>query len=79
MHKKNTTLFLTTNAVIVGAVLTWGYQIQEFESPLLSYGFNALTVGVGEMGVLYLIGYPLLSYLPKIKDVREFIARFNQK
>ena len=31
------------------------------------------------MGVLYLIGYPLLSYLPKLKDVREFIARFNQK
>ena len=68
------------NTVIVGAVLTWGYQIQEFpENPLASFGFNALTVGIGEMGVLYLIGYPLLSYLPKIKDVREFIARFNQK
>ena len=67
------------NAVIVGAVLTWGYQIQEFASPIKSCGFNALTVGIGEMGVLYLIGYPLLSYLPKIKDVREFIARFNQK
>ena len=67
------------NAVIVGAVLTWGYQLQEFASPVKSYGFNALTVGIGEMGVLYLIGYPLLSYLPKLKDVREFIARFNQK
>ena len=67
------------NAVIVGAVLTWGYQIREFASPIKSCGFNALTVGIGEMGVLYLIGYPLLSYLPKIKDVREFIARFNQK
>ena len=68
------------NAVIVGAVLTWGYGFQEFpDNAWLSYGFNALTVGIGEMGVLYLIGYPLLSYLPKIKDVREFIARFNQK
>ena len=67
------------NAVIVGAVLTWGYGIREFSTPLASYGFNALTVGIGEMGVLYLIGYPLLSYLPKLKDVREFIARFNQK
>ena len=67
------------NAVIVGAVLTWGYKIQEFASPLKSYGFNALTVGVGEAGVLYLIGYALLSYLPKIKSVREFIARFNEK
>ena len=59
------------NAVIVGAVLTWGYQIQEFENPLLSYGFNALTVGIGEAGVLYLIGYPLMSYLPKIKFFRD--------
>ena len=67
------------NAVIVGAVLTWGYQIQEFDSPLKSCAFNALTVGVGEAGVLYLIAYPLLSYLPKIKSVREFIARFNGK
>ena len=67
------------NAVIVGAVLTWGYQIQEFDSPLKSCAFNALTVGIGEAGVLYLIAYPLLSYLPKIKSVREFIARFNGK
>ena len=59
------------NAVIVGAVLTWGYQIQEFENPLLSYGFNALTVGIGEAGVLYLIGYPLIQVLPKIKFFRE--------
>ena len=67
------------NAVIVGAVLTWGYQIQEFASPIKSFGFNALTVGIGEAGVLYLIGYTLLSCLPKIKSVREFIARFNEK
>ena len=68
------------NAVIVGAVLTWGYQLQEFpEKPLASFGFNALTVGLGEAGVLYLIGYTLLRQLPKIQAVREFIARFNQK
>ena len=59
------------NAVIVGAVLTWGYQMQEFENPLLSYGFNALTVGVGEAGVLYLIGYPLMQYLPKLRFFRD--------
>ena len=67
------------NAGIVGAVLTWGYQIQEFpENPLASFGFNALTVGLGEMGVLYLIGYTLLRQLPKIKVIREFITRFNK-
>jgi uncharacterized membrane protein len=67
-----------SNAVIVGAVLTWGYQIQEFPSPLASYGFNALTVGVGEAGVLYLLGYPMLCELPKVRTVREFINRVNE-
>ena len=66
------------NAVIVGAVLTWGYLIREFSSPLKSFGFNALTVGLGEMGVLYLIGYTLLRQLPKIKSFREFVQRVNQ-
>ena len=67
------------NAVIVGAVLTWGYKIQDFpNSQLASYGFNALTVGLGEAGVLYLIGYTLLRQLPKIKAVREGVARFNK-
>ena len=66
------------NAVIVGAVLTWGYQIQTFSSPLASYGFNALTVGLGEIGVLYLLGYTLLRQLPKIKVFREFTERVNR-
>lgn len=67
------------NAVIVGAVLTWGYQIQTLSSPLASYGLNALTVGLGELGVLYLIGYTLLKQLPKIKSFREFVQCVNQK
>ena len=67
------------NAVIVGAVLTWGYQIQELSTPIASFAFNGLTVGLGEAAVLYLIGYPLLTQLPKIKSVREFIDRFNDK
>ena len=66
------------NAVIVGAVLTWAYRIQEFASPMASYAFNALTVGLGEAAVLYLIGYTLLRQLPKIKFFREFFDRVNQ-
>ena len=66
------------NAVIVGAVLTWGYQIQEFSTPVASYGFNAITVGIGELGVLYLIGYTLLRQLPKIHYFRDFVERVNQ-
>ena len=65
------------NAVIVGAVLTWGYGFQEFETPLASYAFNALTVGLGEAGVLYLIGYPLLCYLPRLKFFQEFAEKIK--
>ena len=67
------------NAVIVGAVLTWAYRIQEFPSAIQSYGFNAFTVGLGELGVLFLIGYTLLRQLPRVKSFREFVARVNQK
>ena len=66
------------NAVIVGAVLTWGYQFQSFPGPIASYAFNALTVGIGEAGVLYLIGYTLLRQLPKIRSFREFVEKENQ-
>lgn len=66
------------NAAIVGAVLTWAYGFMEFPDPLKSFGFNALTVGLGELGVLYLIGYTLLRQLPRVKFFRAFIGKVNQ-
>ena len=42
-----------------------------------SYGFNALTVGLGEAAVLLLIGYTLLCQLPKINSFREFFDKVN--
>lgn len=67
------------NAVIIGAVITWAYEGQNiFEHPGV-FAFNALTVGLGEAGVLYLIGYTLLCQLPKIKPFRELVDKFNQK
>ena len=66
------------NAVIVGAVLTWGYGFLEFpDNAPASYGFNALTVGLGEAAVLLLIGYTLLCQLPKINSFREFFDKVN--
>ena len=65
------------NAVIVGAVLTWGYDFQEFPSALASYGFNALTVGIGEAAVLYILGLLLIRVLPAQKFFREFLARLG--
>ena len=63
------------NAVIVGAVITWAYEGQNiFEHPGL-YALNASWVGLGELGVLYLIGCPLLKYLPKLKFFREFVEK----
>ena len=53
-------------------------QIREFADPLASFGFNALTVGLGEAGVLYFIGYTLLRQMPKIKSFREFVGRVNR-
>ena len=65
------------NAVIVGAVITWGYEGQNiFEHPGL-YAANAAWVGLGELGVLYLLGYTLLRQLPRIQYFRELFDRVN--
>ena len=66
------------NAVIIGAVITWGYEGQNvFEHPDV-FAFNALTVGLGEAGVLYLIGCPLMKYLPNAKWFREYIEKCKE-
>lgn len=63
------------NAVIVGAVITWAYEGQNiFEHPGL-YAINGAWVGLGELGVLYLIGYTLLTQLPKFKFFQEFVEK----
>ena len=46
------------NAVIIGLVLTYGYQI-----PML--WMNMLTVGIGQAVVCYLLGVPLIKVLEK--------------
>ncbi len=66
------------NAVIIGAVLTWGYEIRPASDTLTSYLFNALSVGLGELGVLYLFGYTLLRQLPKFRFFREFVEKVNR-
>ena len=66
------------NAVIVGAVITWGYEgLNIFEHPGV-FAFNALTVGLGEAAVLYLIGYTLMKQLPKAKFFREFVEKCSK-
>ena len=66
------------NALIVGAVITWAYEGQSIlEHPGL-FAVNAAWVGLGEAGVLYLIGYTLMKQLPKLKFFREFADKCNQ-
>ena len=65
------------NAVIVGAVITWGYEgLNIFEHPG-TFAVNAFWVGLGEAGVLYLFGYTILCQIPKIRYFRELFDKVN--
>ena len=52
------------NAVIVGAEIAWFFP-GEGMSFWAAYGFNALTVGLGELAVCYLLGLPLLTWVER--------------
>ena len=67
------------NAVIVGAVLTWAYGIQEItDNAFLSFLINAAWVGFGELVVLYVLGLPLMRWLPRQKFFADFLDRFKE-
>jgi uncharacterized membrane protein len=66
------------NAVIVGAVITWAYEGQNIFEHHGLYALNAAWVGLGEAGVLYLIGYTLMKHLPKLKFFREFVEKCKE-
>lgn len=63
------------NAVVVGAVITEAYSGLHIFDHFGVFAFNSLTVGLGEAGVLYLIGYPLARYLPRKAFFREFVNK----
>lgn len=67
------------NAVIVGAVLTWAYDIKAFaDNALLSFLVNGIWVGFGELVVLYVLGLPLMRWLPKQEFFNDFIEKFEE-
>ena len=67
------------NAVIVGAVLTWAYSIQEIAGNApLSFLINALWVGFGELVVLYVLGFPLTRWLPNQKFFNDFLEKLKK-
>lgn len=50
------------NAALVGAMLAW-YETGSSAGFAPAFAYNALTVGVGEAAVCYLLGLPLLRVL----------------
>ena len=65
------------NAVIVGAVITGAYNgMHIFKHPGV-FALNALTVGLGEALVLYVLGLPLIRWLPKQKFFRELVEKLS--
>ena len=51
-------------AVIVGAEIAW-FTVQDGGAFWPAYGLNALTVGLGELAVCYLLGVPLARLMEK--------------
>ncbi len=65
------------NAVVVGAVITGAYEgLGLFEHPGV-FALNAVYVGLGEAIVLYVLGLPLMRYLPGKKFFRVFMEKVN--
>ena len=51
------------NGVAIGAVLAWSFARDAFWQSFLLFGAE---VALGEAGVLFLLGMPLISLIPRI-------------
>ncbi len=66
------------NAVIVGAVICRAYNgFDPFAHPAV-FALNAGQVALGEAAVMYLVGLPLLHYLPGRRFFREYIEKIDK-
>ena len=64
------------NAAVVGAVIA--YSEVGFGSAFLpALTLNLVEVGIGELAVLYIIGLPLMIFLPKSAFFRKTIKEYN--
>lgn len=54
------------NAVIVGAEIAW-FSVQDGAAFWLAFGLNFVTVGLGEAGVCFVLGLPLLHWVSQNK------------
>lgn len=65
------------NAVVVGAVITQAYNGMNIFAKPGVFAVNAAWVGLGEAGVMLLVGYPLSRFLPGKAFFREFVEKCN--
>ena len=65
------------NAVIVGAEIAW-FETGFGPGFWQAFGFNALTVGLGELIACVLLGELLLSALPRVPVLHPYLAQRRQ-
>lgn len=65
------------NALVVGAVITAAYEGINLFQHFGVFALNAAYVGLGEAIVLYVLGLPLMRYLPGKKFFKEFMEKVN--
>ena len=65
------------NALVVGAVITAAYEGINLFQHFGVFAMNAAYVGLGEAIVLYVLGLPLMRYLPGKKFFKEFMEKVN--
>ncbi len=65
------------NALVVGAVITAAYEGMNLFQHFGVFAMNAAYVGLGEAIVLYVLGLPLMRYLPGKKFFKEFMEKVN--
>lgn len=63
------------NALVVGAVITTAYNGLSITAHPGVFALNCAQVGAGEAAVIYLVGLPLMRFLPGNKSFREFIEK----
>ncbi len=65
------------NMVIIGAEIAW-FEGGFTAAFLPAWGYNALTVGIGELLACYILGMLLLRLLPQIPYFRQMVPEGRQ-
>lgn len=70
---------VAVNALVVGAVVSYAYNGFDPVTAPGVYALNALQIAAGEAAVMFLVGLPLMHYLPGKRFFREIIEKTSNK